>query len=188
MSAKFDRFMIHVDIGTDEKLLGLTDSERVCHMAGVLALAAKSPIRGCLIVGDTEADAQHLAIRARVSVKVARSTLAKLLDVGVLVRDEDLGCLRVHNWDRFNPPPKRDTTNAERQARWRLRQAARNASRNAARNAASKAPRNGQSGREVEGEGEVTAFTAGLTSQGSSGESNVTAFPGPKTGIDRGVA
>jgi 5-methylcytosine-specific restriction endonuclease McrA len=106
VSARFDKFMIHVDIGTDEKLADLTDSERLCHIAGVLALAAKSPIRGRLVVGDVPATANHMR---------------KLLDVGVLIADDDLGCLRVHNWERFNPPPKQDTTSAERQARYRRR-------------------------------------------------------------------
>jgi hypothetical protein len=125
MTAKFDRFMVHVDIGSDEKLIGLTESERLCHIAGVLAIAAKAPVRGCLIVGDTEAEAKHIAYRAGVSIRVAKSTLLKLSDVGVLFRDEGLGCYRVHNWEVFNPPPKHDKTAAERAKRYRDRRASR---------------------------------------------------------------
>jgi hypothetical protein len=121
VSREFDRFMVHVDVGTDEKLAGLTDAERLCHVVGVLAIAAKSPIRGCLLVGDSEAQPRHVAKRADVSERVARSTLAKLQEVGVLVRDDELGCWRVHNWSKFNPAPKKDNTAAERQRRRRDR-------------------------------------------------------------------
>lgn len=121
MSAKYDRFMVHVDVGTDEKLADLTDPERLCHIAGVLAVAAKSPIRGRLLVGDVVATPNHVAKRAGVSTRVAASTLRKLQAVGVLVRDDEYDCLRVHNWERFNPPPKRDSTAAERQQRRRDR-------------------------------------------------------------------
>jgi hypothetical protein len=121
VSRDFDRFMVHVDIGTDEKLAGLSDAERLCHIAGVFAIAAKSPVRGCLLVGDVEAEPKHVAKRADVSERVARSTLAKLQEVGVLVRDEELGCWRVHNWAKFNPDPKKDATAAERQSRRRDR-------------------------------------------------------------------
>lgn len=128
--SRFDRFMVHVDIGTDEKLARLTDAERLCHIAGVLALAAKSPVRGRLLVGDHKAGPVEVARRAGVSERVAKSTVAKLIDVGVLTRDEEYDCWRVHNWERFNPEPRNDATNAERQARHRARNAARNAGSN----------------------------------------------------------
>ncbi len=157
--SRFDRFMVHVDVGTDEKLAQLTDVERLCHIAGVLAVAAKSPVRGRLLVGDREATPREIAKRADVSVRVARSTMDKLIDVGVLTRDDDLDCWRVHNWERFNPDPKQDRTNAERQARYR-------AKRVTGRNAPSNAPRNGQSNGsvtppEVEVEVEAAASPVG---------------------------
>lgn len=136
--SRFDRFMVHVDVGTDEKLASLSSAERLCHIVGVLAVAAKSPVRGRLLVGDREATPREIAKRADVSVRVARSTMDKLIDVGVLTRDEDLDCWRVHNWERFNPDPKQDRTNAERQARYRDK-------RVTVRNAPSNAPRNGVS-------------------------------------------
>lgn len=137
MAGKYDRFMVHVDIGTEEKLARLTDAERLCHIAGVLAIAAKAPIRGRLLVGDQEAEAREIARRASVSERVARSTVKKLVEVGVLVRDDDLDCWRVHNWENFNPEPKQDATNAERQRRYRER---RNAARNAQRNGVTPVP------------------------------------------------
>lgn len=129
--SRFDKYMIHVDAGTDEKLAGLTDAERLAHFVGVLAVAAKSPIRGYLIVGDEEATPKHIARRAAVSDKVAASALEKLKKVGVLVRDDEIQAWAVHNWKRFNPDPKKDPTNAERQDRWRARNAERNAPCNA---------------------------------------------------------
>lgn len=116
MTRKFDRFMVHVDIGTDEKLAGLTDSERLCHIAGVLALAAKSPIRGTLLVGDIEATTAHIARRASVSTRVAASTMRKLQEAGVLVRNEEIGCWEVHRWDAWQVEPSADKTAARRQA------------------------------------------------------------------------
>jgi hypothetical protein len=164
--SRFDRFMVHVDIGRDEKLARLTDAERICHVAGVLALAAKSPIRGRLLVGDLEASPREVGRMAAVSDRVAKSTIDKLLAVGVLVHDEEYGCLRVHNWERFNPEPKDDPSNAERQARWRDR----NAARNGRSNAAVTLPREGASpiagARSPEGkeeEGEEQQESAGAT-------------------------
>jgi hypothetical protein len=196
VSARFDKFMIHVDIGTDEKLADFTHAERLCHIAGVLALAAKSPVRGCLIVGDLEATPSHIAKRAGVPLGVAKSTLKKLTEAGILIADDDLGCLRVHNWERFNPSPKQDTGNAARQARWRKRQADRNAESNALRNA----PSDASNADEGEGEVEGTAFPdSGLALQGGEPDfalgdpgpeegSNVVDFRDPKTWDQRGVA
>jgi len=152
--SRFDRFMVHVDIGTDEKLARLTDAERLCHIAGVLALAAKSPMRGWLLVGDHEAGPVEIARRAGVSEKVARATIDKLASVGILTRDDELGCWQVHNWHRFNPDPKTDNTGAERQARYRARRGHSNGSGDGS-NAAGDAPRNGTvTPPEVEGEEE----------------------------------
>lgn len=129
--SRFDRYMIHVDVGTDEKLAGLNHNERLCHVVGVLAVAAKSPLRGYLIVGDAEATAAQIGRRAATTEKVARATIEKLVAVGILIRDDEVGALRVHNWENFNPAPKNDPTNAERQRRWRERNGARNATSNA---------------------------------------------------------
>lgn len=132
--SRFDRFMVHVDIGTDEKLARLTATERLCHITGVLAIAAKSPIRGRLLVGDHQAGPDEIARRASLPPRVAESTIAKLIEVGVLVRDDENDCLRVYNWERFNPEPRPDPGNAKRQARYRERQQSRNAMSNAMSN------------------------------------------------------
>ncbi len=113
--------MVVAGAGNHVKFARLTDSERCAHFLGVLSIAAQSPIRGCLLVGDQEADAVEIAHEAGVSVKVAKSALVKLKDRGILERDDELGCWRVHDWDDVNPAPKVDATSAERQARYRQR-------------------------------------------------------------------
>lgn len=124
----FDRYMVQIGMGTNAKLGELTDSEFRAHVVGVLAIAAASPYRGCLIVGSLRATPKHIALAAGVTERVARSAVTKLCEAGVLFEDLDLGCLRVHDWDEINPAPKVDRTAAERQRRWRERNAARNGS------------------------------------------------------------
>ena len=54
MSAKFDRFMVVNDIGTGRKLRRLPVVQRWTYVAGVLAIASQSPIRGALLIHDGE--------------------------------------------------------------------------------------------------------------------------------------
>lgn len=122
----FDRYMVQIGMGTNPKLAPLTDSEFRAHVVGVLAIAASAPFRGCLLVGDSRADARHIALTAGVTERVAKSAVTKLCNVGVLFEDPEFGCLRVHDWDEINPQPKADPTAAERQQRWRDRHAKRN--------------------------------------------------------------
>lgn len=117
----FNRFMLDVEIGHNLKLIGLTDSEWRAHVAGVLPIAAKSQIRGRLLIGDLPAGPEHVAHQAGVKPAVARRTLAKLRDVGVIVPDAEFGCERVHDFEEWNPAPKTDRTAAERQQRRRDR-------------------------------------------------------------------
>ncbi len=128
---RYDRYMLAIGIGTHPKFATLTDSEFRAHVAGVLAVAAMSPIRGSLLVGDLPAEAVHIAAAAGVPRKIALTTMEKLRAIGVLEQDDEHGCLRVHDWEDINPPPKADRGNAERQARHRARNALRNAPRNA---------------------------------------------------------
>lgn len=116
---KFDRYMVALGVGTHPKLARLTDAEWRAHIGGVLAVAAMSQIRGRLLVGDLPAEPIDIASAAGVSEKVAESAMRKLLAVGVLLGDDEYGCLRVHDWDDVNPPPKTDNTAAERQQRRR---------------------------------------------------------------------
>jgi hypothetical protein len=117
----FDRFMVSTQIGTNRKLRRLNPAERWCFVAGVLPIAAMSPIRGCLIVGRDEAEARDYAEQSGVTVAVVRSTLQKLRDVGMVYANPDMGCEVVHDFEDWNPPPKKDPTNAERQRRYRER-------------------------------------------------------------------
>lgn len=116
----FDRYFLRLGAGSHPKFATLTDSERCAHFLGVLALAAASPTRGCLLVGDLPAAPAHVAAAAGVTKAVAASALRKLEAIGVLYHDEERECLRVHDWDDVNPPPKVDATAAERQRRYRL--------------------------------------------------------------------
>lgn len=133
---KFDRFMCHVEAGRNHKLLRLTIPERWAYMHGVVALAAKSPDRGALLIIEGEpVTPQDVAVQATVSVAVARSAMAKARRFGMLYTED--GVERVHDFEELNPPPKRDETNAERQARHRERR--RNARDNGEGNANSNA-------------------------------------------------
>lgn len=115
MTRKFDRYMVVVGAGRNRKFARLTDSERCAHFLGVLSVAAQSPRRGYLLVTDgEEAGPEEIASEAGVTVKVAESTMSKLMRVGVLKRDDDVGAWFVHDWNDVNPSP-----GAERTRRWR---------------------------------------------------------------------
>lgn len=136
MTRKFDRFMLDVNIGTNRKLRRLTPPERLCHIAGVLAIAAQAPIRGRLLIGHETPEPLDYAEQAGVTVTVAKSTLAKLRKLEVIVPDDEHGCEMIHDWADWNPEPKRDETNAERQRRYReRRKSKRHGTRNAPSNA-----------------------------------------------------
>lgn len=119
MTRKFDRFMVDVNVGTNRKLRRLTIPERLCHLCGVLPIAAQAPVRGCLLVGPEPAEARDFAELAGVSIAVAKSTLAKLRAIGIVVPDDEHNCERVHDWEDWNPSPKRDDTAADRMKRYR---------------------------------------------------------------------
>jgi len=117
LARKFDRFMLDVEIGRSLKLAALTPQERWCHVAGVLAIAAKASERGFLIVGGRPAEVMHVAKQADVPTRVATSTLAKLRELGILVPDEATGWERIHDWEEFQVEPRApDVNNARRQA------------------------------------------------------------------------
>lgn len=121
MSRKFDRFMVDVNIASNPKLATLSPAERWCAVAGVFALAALSPVRGRLLIGNHRADVTYVAHHARVTTAVARSTMRKMREVGMLSEDEEYDCEAVHDFDQWNPAPKADTTAADRQRRYRER-------------------------------------------------------------------
>jgi hypothetical protein len=127
---KFDRYMVHVGMGTHAKLAALTDNEYRAHISGVLAIAAEAPVRGYLIVGEQPAEPVHIARVAGVTEKVAAAAVEKLKAVGILTFDVELEAWEVHDWLDHNPDPKRDVTAAERAKRYRERK--RHASANGA--------------------------------------------------------
>jgi DNA-binding transcriptional regulator YhcF (GntR family) len=113
--------MVAIGAGRHRKFVRFTDSERCAHFLGVLSLAAQSPRRGYLLIGDgVEAGPEEIANEANVNIRTARSALQKLEQVGILERDERVGAWRIHNWEKVNPDP-RDATAADRQRRRRER-------------------------------------------------------------------
>lgn len=190
----FPSFMTDNEIGRNLKLLRMTVPERWTYLAGILAIAAKSPDRGALLIAEgIAATASDVAAQASVPVRVAKSTLARAREMGMLYVED--GVERVHDFEEMNPAPKRDETNAERQARYRAR-------RNAERNAVSNGPVTAGNAPEVEGEeeGNNSSTDSGLTSEvferdllagdpGPEEGSNVFDFRDGKTGDqERGVA
>lgn len=156
----FDRYMVQVGMGSHPKFARLTDSEFRAHIVGVLSVAALAPIRGCLLVGELEAEPADIARAAGVTVRVAISAVVKLQALGVLYRDVELGCLRVHDWSDINPEPRVDATNAERQRRLRARRSNGDVTRDSN---GSNAPHNG----------DVTAPTARMRASASTSSSVV---------------
>ena len=118
----YDRFLVHTKIGTNRKLGRLTPAERWCHVAGVLALAAESPVPGHLLIAEgvpvTEAD---VAKQADVSPALARRTLGALRDLSILAYDREAGCEYVHDWDEWNTASRSDPTGAARAKAYRDR-------------------------------------------------------------------
>lgn len=144
MAKAFNRFMTSTDLGRNRKLRRrLTVPERWTFVAGVLCIAGDAPVRGTFVIENEPATVEDLADEAGVTVAVATSTLAKLRDLGMLERDEALGCERIHDWADYNPEPKADRSNAERQRRWRERNGGSNTPRNAAGNRTSNDADNG---------------------------------------------
>jgi hypothetical protein len=124
MARAFDRFMVDVEVGRNLKLGRLKPAERWVYVAGVLPIAAKSEIRGALMVGTTRATDADVARQADVTPAVARAALKHLRDLGMLEHDRTLGAEWVHDFEVYNPEPKQDKTAAERAKRYRERQAA----------------------------------------------------------------
>lgn len=116
---KFDRYMVAFGAAKHIKFRRLNTMERHAFFMGVLSIAGQAPVRGCLLVGSLPAEAEDIAQESDVHVKFCRSALEKLRAVGVIYTDDELGCERVHDFEDWNPEPRKDNTSAERQARYR---------------------------------------------------------------------
>jgi len=122
MARGYDYFMVHVEAGRHLKLGRMTPAERCAWTHGVLAIAAKSKVRGAFMVTDAAATADDVALQANVPKKVAVAMLKKARESRLLEHDDALGAEWVHDFDEHNPEPKRDETSAERSRRYRDRQ------------------------------------------------------------------
>lgn len=126
MSQAFDCFMVESRIGTNRKLRRLPVVQRWTFVAGVLALAAQSPLRGALLITDgVPVTAEDVAKEATVPVRDARAALGSLRELGMLELDEH-GVEWVHDWDTINPDPRpSDSREATRERKRRQRAKAR---------------------------------------------------------------
>ncbi len=113
---EWDRFMISVEIGNNRKLSRLPAAQRWVYVAGVLAIAAKSPIRGALMIPPAErATIADVANQAGVTRTAARNTLERLRKLGMIESSEELGGIEVvHDWRVYNPGPPARSTEGER--------------------------------------------------------------------------
>jgi hypothetical protein len=105
----FDRFMVDVELGSNPKLGRFTDAQFRCLISGVWALAAKSEPRGSLVVAGQPATERDVAYQARCSLAVARSTLARMRELRMLVASEE-GFESCRDWHDYNPDPAPSAT------------------------------------------------------------------------------
>jgi hypothetical protein len=83
--SEFDSIMVRVEIGNSRKLRRLTPEQRWCVVAGVWCLAAKSPVRGYLLITDSvPVEVADVAAQAEVKPAVAKKTLEKMRRLGML--------------------------------------------------------------------------------------------------------
>lgn len=107
--------MVAYKIGADLQLRSIPESQRWVWVAGVLALAAQSPIRGHLL--DAKAmPVTDEAIKAEASAKprIAREALAAFRDLDLIQVDDKLGCEWVPNFKLYNPGPPSSSNEGER--------------------------------------------------------------------------
>ena len=116
--SEFDSIMLRVEVGGNRKLRRFTPEERWCAVAGVWALAAKSPVRGYLLIAENvPVEPQDIAEQAGVKLSAVKSTLKKMRELGMLEADDELKTEHVHDWHIHQKEPKPSET---REA-WRIR-------------------------------------------------------------------
>jgi hypothetical protein len=103
----FDSLLITTNLAANRKFGRLTVPERWCAVHGVWAIAAESPIRGYLLIAADEAAVERdYAKQADVSLAIARSTVRKMRQLGMLEMDDDMGVENVHDWHEHQQEPK----------------------------------------------------------------------------------
>lgn len=121
--------MVAVRHGTNFKIAKFSHATYRTFFSAVIPIAALSDVRGAFMVADQPATVEDMRIIApTLTAAECRAALKTLRDAGILEHDAELGGEWVHDFEQWNPEPKKDSTNAERQARYRERQ---KASRNA---------------------------------------------------------
>lgn len=117
--SEFDSIMVRVEVGGSRKFARFSPEERWCIVAGVWSLAAKSPVRGYLLIADSvPVEVADVAAQAEVKPTVAKKTLEKMRRLGMLESDEEIGAEHVHDWHLHQKEPK----SSETRASWRERQ------------------------------------------------------------------
>jgi hypothetical protein len=107
----YDLFLVYTKLGTDRKFRRLTHGEKWCAVFGVWATAAESPIRGYLLIASDEpATEDDYAAQAGVTVAIARSTVKKMRELGLLEFDEEMAVEHVHDWHDVQKDPKPSET------------------------------------------------------------------------------
>jgi hypothetical protein len=115
---RFDSVLVSIDIGASRTIRRLNVGERWTFIAGVLALAAKSPIRGALLIALQEpVSLDDIAEQAGVTKAVAKGAVDKLIRLDVLEWDNELNGLIVVNWNDYQREPKASDSRAAWKAR-----------------------------------------------------------------------
>jgi len=118
----FDAFLFPHERGTDRRWRRLSVPERWCAVAGVEAIASKAPERGCLLIANgVPAEAEDFAELAGVTVAVARSTIAKMRRLQLVVKLDD-GVEVIADWLERQKDPRHKPSDS-REA-WAARKAA----------------------------------------------------------------
>lgn len=108
--------MVEYKIGGAPKLAALPTGQRWVYVAGVLALAAQSPIRGTLLLPDlSHADHRAIARAASVTPALAQKALKSFRDLGMLEPEEEFGFEVVHDFKVHNPDQPARSPEGERQ-------------------------------------------------------------------------
>jgi hypothetical protein len=114
-SRPYDKFMVAYKIGADRQLRRVPAQQRWVWVAGVLALAAQSPIRGHLLLVDAEpVTEKDIAGEAGVTRALASKALSSFRKLDLVVVDEALACEFVPNFLLYNPQPSSSSTEGER--------------------------------------------------------------------------